>query len=158
MRQIQRITIIVAVLFIIALLSLITGCLSQQPQKGLNLLDAGPITLDPAVSSELSSHGYIMQIFSGLVSLDDELNPAPDISERWQISPDGRTYTFFLRKDVRFHDGKSVTAKDFKFSWERACNPKTGSQTAPMYLNDIVGVSDVLHGQSYRNKRCRGSR
>ena len=147
MRQISRIRGIAAVL-IITLLSFLPGCLSQQPQEKLNLLDTGPITLDPAVSSELSSHGYIMQIFSGLVSLDEKLNPEPDASERWQISPDGKTYTFFLRKDVRFHDGKLVTAHDFKYSWERACNPKTGSQTAPMYLNDIIGVSAVLQGKA----------
>lgn len=148
MRLVQRSTTISILLCAIVLLPLVVGCILQPSGGVLSLSDTGPITLDPAVSSELSSHAYIMQIFSGLVSLDDELKPAPDIAERWQKSPDGKAYTFFLRKGVKFHDGKEVTADDVKFSWERACNPRTGSQTASMYLNDIVGANDVLAGRA----------
>lgn len=148
MMKIQQLTILVVLLFTIAILLLPTGCLLPQSEGVLNLSDSGPITLDPAVSSELSSHAYIMQVFSGLVALDNDLKPVPDIAERWQKSQDGKTYTFFLRKNVKFHDGKEVTAQDFKFSWERACNPKTESQTAAMYLNDIVGVTDVIGGKT----------
>jgi oligopeptide transport system substrate-binding protein len=82
------------------------------------------------------------------VRLDDELEPAPDIAVRWEISPDGRTYTFYLREDVRFHDGRAVKAGDFKYAWERACDPATGSNTAATYLGDIVGVEDVLAGKT----------
>ncbi len=114
----------------------------------LNLYGIDPHTLDPAVSGEVTSHEYIIQLFSGLLRLDDNLTPAPDIAERWQISPDGKTYTFFLRNDARFHDGRPVTAADFKYSWERACYPETGSQTAATYLGDIVGAKEVLTGQT----------
>ena len=117
-------------------------------EKVLNLYGIDPITLDPAVSGEATSHEYIMQLFSGLVSLDDNLEPAPDIAERWQVSDDGRTYTFYLRNNVRFHNGRGVKAEDFKYSWERACNPDTGSQTVATYLSDIVGVREVLAGES----------
>jgi len=114
----------------------------------LNLWDSGPLTLDPAISSEMSSHIYVMQIYSGLVKFDSELKPVPDAAERWEISEDGKTYTFYLRKDVKFHDGRKLTAQDFKYSWERACNPATGSQTASVYLSDIAGVADVIAGKS----------
>jgi oligopeptide transport system substrate-binding protein len=114
----------------------------------LNLYGIDPWTLDPAVSSEMTSHEYIMQLFSGLVCLDDNLEPAPDIARDWDISSDGTTYTFYLRDDVRFHDGRGVKAGDFKYSWERACDPATGSQTAAAYLGDIVGVSEVLAGET----------
>lgn len=114
----------------------------------LNLYGIDPWTLDPAVSSEMTSHEYIMQLFSGLVCLDDNLEPAPDIAQDWEISPDGTTYTFYLRDDVMFHDGTEVKAEDFKYSWERACDPATGSQTAAAYLGDIVGVSEVLAGET----------
>jgi len=89
-------------------------------EKVLNLYGIDPLTLDPAVSGEMTSHEYIMQLFSGLIRLDDNLEPSPDIAERWQVSDDGRTYTFYLRHDVRFHDGREVKAGDFKYSWERA--------------------------------------
>jgi oligopeptide transport system substrate-binding protein len=114
----------------------------------LNLWDTGPITLDPAISSEMTSHAYVTQIFSGLVRPGDEAKPVPDIAESWQMSDDGKTYTFYLRKGAKFHDGKEVTAQDFKYSWERACLPETGSQTAATYLGDIVGAKDVLEGKA----------
>jgi len=114
----------------------------------LRLYGIDPITLDPAVSGEMTSHEYIVQLFSGLVRLDDNLEPAADIARRWQISQDGRTYTFELRENVSFHDGRGVKAGDFKYSWERACNPATGSHVAATYLGDIVGVGEVLAGKT----------
>ena len=116
--------------------------------KVLYLYSIDPLTLDPAVSGEATSHEYIMQLFSGLVRLDDNLEPAPDIAQRWQVSDNGRSYTFHLRRDVRFHNGRAVKAEDFKYSWERACNPDTRSRTAATYLGDIVGVREVLDGES----------
>lgn len=132
---------------------LLAGC--QAPQKApapagegtvLNLYNIDPLTLDPAVSGEVTSHQYITQLFGGLVRLDDNLEPAPDIAREWEVSDDGRTYTFSLRRDVRFHDGREVKAEDFKYSWERASAPATGSMTAATYLGDIVGVAEVLAG------------
>ena len=114
----------------------------------LNLYGIDPWTLDPAVSGEMTSHEYIMQLFSGLVRLDDNLEPAPDIAERWEISNDGKTYTFYLRHDVSFHNGREVKAEDFKYSWQRASDPDTRSLTAATYLGDIVGVKEVLAGKT----------
>ena len=122
------------------------ACQFFDSQGVLNLWDAGPLTLDPAISADMSSHTYVMQIFSGLVRLDHELNIVPDIAESWEKSADGKTYTFHLRQGVRFHSGREVKAGDFKYSWERACNPGTGSGTAATYLGDIVGVEDMLVG------------
>ena len=114
----------------------------------LNLYGIDPYTLDPAMVADGTSNSYAIQIFSGLVSLDEDLEPVPDIAQDWQVSDDGRTYTFYLRDYVFFHDGRQVTAEDFKYSWERACSPDIGSQTAATYLGDIVGVKEVLAGES----------
>jgi oligopeptide transport system substrate-binding protein len=114
----------------------------------LRLWDVGPVTLDPAISADMSSHTYVMQIFSGLVRLDHELNIVPDIAESWERNPDGKTYTFYLHQGVKFHDGREVKAADFKYSWERACDPSTGSGTAATYLGDIIGAKDMLMGEA----------
>ena len=114
----------------------------------LHLYGIDPLTLDPALISDAGSHDFILQIFSGLVTLDDNLQPVPDIAKSWTISADGTVYTFTLKQGVKFQDGRDVTANDFKYSWERACNPATGSQTAGAYLNDIVGVEDMLAGKA----------
>ncbi len=152
MKKIWKFTLLGALLCVLVTLPLATNCVpSATPsrEKGvLNLWDSGPMTLDPAISSEMTSHTYVMQIFSGLVRLGDNLMPAPDIAESWQRSDDGKTYTFYLRRGIKFHDGKEVTAHDFKYSWNRACHPETGSQTAATYLGDIVGVKDVLEGKA----------
>ena len=133
---------------------ILTGCqqdiLPDTDVSGqiLNLYGMDPYTLDPAVAGDATSNTYITQLFSGLVRLDEDLEPAPDIAQSWQVSQDGRTYTFQLRSDVLFHDGRPVTAEDFSYSWQRACDPDTGSQTAATYLGDIVGVKAVLAGEA----------
>jgi len=134
---------------------LIAGCQREQEapvpdeeDQVLNLYGIDPHTLDPAVSGEMTSHEYIMQLFSGLVRLDDNLEPTPDIARKWRVSDDGRVYTFYLRRGVKFHDGREVKADDFEYSWRRACDPGTGSLTAATYLGDIVGVKEVLAGES----------
>jgi len=112
----------------------------------LKLADIDPTTLDPAISTETTSTQYIMLIYSGLLKLNSDLEPVGDIAESWDVSADGKVYTFNLRKDVTFQNGHAVTAADFKYSWERAANPSTGSGTAATYLGDIVGVSEMLSG------------
>ncbi len=144
--------ILLAMLCLVVLASVaVPGCSYTTPGGGqgtLNLADTGPLTLDPATAAESSSVSYIVQIFSGLVRLNDNLQIAPDIAQSWDKSADGKTFTFHLRHDVKFQDGKPVTAADFKYSWERALSPLTQSQTAGTYLNDIVGAEDVLSGKT----------
>jgi len=152
MKKAWQFTLLGAIICALVTLPFVINCPPKEiptREKGaLNLWDTGPVTLDPAISSEMSSHAYVVQIFSGLARLGDEATPVPDIAESWQISDDDKTYTFYLRKGVKFHDGKEVTAQDFKYSWERTCHPKTGSQTAATYLGDIVGVKDILEGKA----------
>jgi len=124
------------------------ACLPFDSRGDFTLWGLGPITLDPAISADMPSHTYVMQVFSGLVKLDSALNIVPDIAERWERSSDGEMYTFHLRQGVKFHDGREVKAADFKYSWERACDPATGSGTAATYLGDIVGASDMLAGEA----------
>lgn len=118
------------------------------PGKALTLPGAEPPTLDPALAGDSSSVEYIVEMFSGLVTLNDKLETVPDLAQKWEISPDGKTYTFTLRQGAKFHNGKDVKASDFKYSLERACNPKTESTVADTYLGDIVGAADVLAGKA----------
>ena len=140
---------LLSVLLVVLLISASIACWPwSNGQDTLHLWDAGPITLDPAISADMSSHTYVMQIFSGLVRLNQELNIVPDIAESWDKSSDGKVYTFHLRQGVQFHNGREVKAADFKYSWERACDPDTDSGTAATYLGDIVGAKDMLAGEA----------
>ena len=107
-----------------------------------------PPTLDPHLSSDTTSAGVVVEIYSGLVALNTDLQLVPDIADRWEISDDGRVYTFHIRDNARFQDGKPITASDFKWSLERAANPETASPVADTYLNDIIGVDAVIEGET----------
>ncbi|MHB8621726.1 MAG: peptide ABC transporter substrate-binding protein [Chloroflexota bacterium] len=109
---------------------------------------AEPPTLDPAKVGDVNSRQVIDAIFSGLVALDKNLKPIPDAAQKWDISPDGLTYTFHLRPNLAFSDGTAVTAEDFVYSLTRALSPKLHSPVAAIYLSDIVGAGALLKGKA----------
>ncbi len=113
----------------------------------LRLLFADPPTLDPHLAEDSRSGLLVNEVFGGLVTIEPfNFSVALDLAERWEISEDGTTYTFYLRPEARFHDGKAVTAQDVKWSLERVADPDTLSPVVDQYLSDIVGVSDKLSG------------
>jgi ABC-type transport system substrate-binding protein len=123
--------------------------LGERVEGELRLFGPDPITLDPACASDAGSAEYIVEIFSGLVSFDLDLNLIPDIAEGWDVSDDGTVYTFNLRSNVLFHDNsRPVTADDFKFSLERALNPDTQSTVGEVYLDDLVGAAEFIAGNA----------
>ena len=137
----------------------VTGCATDlsvlglpgvSRQETLVLFGTSPTTLDPAVAAgrEFSAIQYIAEVFSGLVSFDPKLELTADIAESWERSPDGKTYTFYLRDDAKFHDGRQVTAHDVKYSLERASDPSVGALAAAPILGDIVGVREKLSGEA----------
>ncbi len=109
---------------------------------------APPSTFDPALASDTSSSEVIVEVFSGLVTIDRNLKVQPDIAESWTLSEDRKTYIFRLRSDAKFQNGKTITAQDFKYSIERAADPAIRSPVARSRLGDIVGVQEKLDGRS----------
>ena len=105
------------------------------------------VSIDPALARG-SPADIVGAIFSGLVKLDTDLQVVPDIAETWDVSAGGTVFTFMLRDNARFHDGRPVTAGDFKYSWERALDPATESSTADTYLGDIVGADAMTEGRT----------
>lgn len=107
-----------------------------------------PPTMDPHLSGDATSAEYVVEIYSGLMAYDRDLNLIPDVAESYEISDDGTVYTFKLRDNAVFQDGKTITADDFKWSFERACDPATESPTADTYLGDIVGCRSKLQNEA----------
>lgn len=119
-------------IFSILLLSLFFSCTKKEEEFRDNLVfryneNAAVNSLDPAFAKIRPSIWVCNQLFNGLVQLDDSLNIKPDIAKSWDISPDGKTYTFTLRNDVYFHRNalfgkdstRTVVAKDFEYSLNR---------------------------------------
>ena len=107
-----------------------------------------PTTLDPAIARETTSHFFVTSLFSGLVRISSDFSIEPDLAEDFRVDVTGLVYTFILRDDITFHDGTPITAEDFKYSIERAADPALNSETAPLYLGDIVGVTEKLNGEA----------
>jgi ABC-type transport system substrate-binding protein len=100
--------------------------------------------LDPATGSCVF---ITEQIFDGLVRLDNNLVPTPALAEYW-IPEEGRNYIFFLRKGVKFHDGRELTSQDVKFSFERLIRRETNSPFREYFQSKIVGAQEFAEGKA----------
>lgn len=111
-----------AVAVVVAAGASCTGTASR-PEEGTSLIVAqgnDPGSLNPAITTSGNVHPVTDQIFNGLVGLDEQLAPVPELAERWDVEDDGRRYVFHLRRDVRWHDGRPFTSADVKFTFEEA--------------------------------------
>ncbi len=100
---------------------------------------------DPA----LPSHYFIIeQLYDGLVKFDSRFNPTPALAEYWSISPDGTRITFHLRRGVRFHNGRELTADDVKFSLERLIRNRPGNTTYQHFVGKVVGAEEYWQGKA----------
>ena len=138
-----------------ALAVTITGCGHKQnaaapPETNILrvALVADPTTFDPAKVEDGTTIDVLQQAFEGLVQWTPKNTLAPALAEKWDISPDRRTYTFHLRPGVKFQDGNPVTAQDVYYSMHRALNPALKSTVALSYLGDIVGAAEERKGSA----------
>ncbi len=103
-------------------------------------------TLDPAIGYDWQNWSMIKALFNGLMDYEaGTYNLEPDLAKSFTISPDGKTYTFKLREDVKFHNGRKLTAEDVKYSIERAINPKTQSPGQGFFWS-IKGFDEMVAG------------
>lgn len=105
-------------------------------------------TLDPAIGYDWQNWSMIKSLFDGLMDYEPGTTKLrPELAESYEISPDGKTFTFKLRKGVKFHNGREMTADDVKYSLDRVTNPKTQSPGAGFFAS-INGYDDVAGGKS----------
>ncbi|MFH1542384.1 MAG: peptide-binding protein [bacterium] len=135
------------------LLLLLFGCADngQQVNKPIRLPDVsqadlngklilslgGEISLlNPILSTDSSSSAVEGTIFSGMTRINEQLEVVPDLAESWKVSKDGKIWTFYLRKDVQWHDGEPFTAADVVFTYNSILNPKVNSVRRSDYIID----------------------
>src|ERR671936_146141 len=95
-------------------------------------MQADPTSLDPQKTSLTALFHVTEHIYSALVRLKADLTVEPDLAEKWDISADGKTYTFTLRKGVKFHSGRALTSADVKYTYERLADKATASPNASL--------------------------
>ncbi len=113
--------------------------------KNLITVDNGedPPTLDTALAQDSTSARILYDLFEGLTSFDQSLKVIPGLAEKWEISPDGKVYTFHLRSSLKFSDGSPITAEDVVFSWQRLADPKVASPYNNLTANIVNGLAII---------------
>ena len=80
------------------------------------------LSFNPLLTTGGDRQARVTQIFNGLVTLDWDGNPIPDLAESWEVSEDGLSYTFHLRNNVKWHDGEDFTSADVKYTYDQYIN------------------------------------
>ena len=135
--------LLVATLFVAA-------CGGDEP-AAVGILDRGlgqePESVDPHLARTTQAHVVQRDLFEGLVSYSAGGELVPGVAERWEVSPDGTEYVFYLREQARWSNGDPLVAGDFLFSFRRLVDPDTAAFYAES-LSAIVGVPAIVAGQA----------
>ena len=110
-------------------------------------------SLDPVRINDVTSSHIVINIYDQLINFDNELNIIPMLAKRWSVSEDGKTYTYIIRENARFHDdpcfpdgiGRRVTARDVKYSLTRVCDVRAKSKSDSYFRDKVEGASQCKH-------------
>jgi len=152
-KAVKKISAVITVFFLISFCLLYSekNDSGQEPQYGgvfrIKLFsDHFERELDPIKSG--SSIFLSEQIYDGLVRLDKNFNVVPSLAAYWEISPDGKKYTFHLRKGVLFHHGEEMTSEDVKYSLERILKKENSSPHYHYFLSRVEGAVAFREGKA----------
>ena len=139
-------------LLLVSLTLVLTGILSACGKSGSGTSDqtfrmnltTEPPSLDVAQAQDQVSFTVLSGLFEGLVRMDAKGEIAPGVAEKWDVSDDGKKYTFHLRDNAKWSNGDPVTAQDFEYSWKRTLDPKLNPPAPYAYQ-----LYYVKNGQNY---------
>src|SRR5271169_978109 len=115
-----------------ALLTVLSCSAKPDSQTLVVLIESSPANLDPRIGLDAPSERIDNLIFDDLLSRGDNLNVAPGLAERWE-TPDPLTYVFHLHHGVKFHDGRPLTSRDVKWTFDSLLQGKVRSTKAAVY-------------------------
>ena len=112
------------------------------------MLETEVQSLDPQIATDGTSFEVIADYTDGLMQMDADGSAVPAIAETYDISEDGKTYTFHLR-DTKWSNGEAVTAADFVFGWQRAVDPANASEYSYMLsdIGQVVNAAEIIAGE-----------
>lgn len=133
--------------FVLFLFIFLISCGDSGVKDGVINIKAGPEpkTIDPTLNSSVDGALYITHVFEGLTTRDKDNNIVPGVAESWDISDDYLTYTFHIRSNASWSDGKPVVADDFVYSWRRAVDPTVASPYS-YQLDPIENANEITSG------------
>ncbi|MFC4558063.1 peptide ABC transporter substrate-binding protein [Virgibacillus kekensis] len=102
-----------------------------------------PTSLNPPIGFDSVSWNVLNNLMEGLTRLGQDDKPQPAMAEKWDMSDDGKTYTFHIRQDANWSNGDPVTAEDFKYAWLQLLDPETGA--APAFLGYFIKGAEAYN-------------
>jgi ABC-type oligopeptide transport system substrate-binding subunit len=136
---------------LLAAAAVFTACTPGTGDAAVNELRRGngsePDSIDPQLARMEAAMTILRDSYEGLISMAADGSPVPGAAEGWEISVDGRRYTFRLRPAARWSNGERVVAEDFAAAWRRLVDPATASQYALM-LEPVRSASDIVAGRT----------
>ena len=146
---------VLGIVLIAAMIASLAGCgtkdTASSSAKGKQLsvqVGPNPETIDPALNSAVDGGNMLLHSFECLLTVDQEGNIAPGQAETWEQSEDGLTWTFHLRKDLKWSDGTALTANDFVYSWKRVADPAVAAPYADTVLGMVEGFDEAIAGDT----------
>lgn len=144
-RTVQRMLVLAVVM--VALVGLIAG-VAQAKEKVLTIAGFSTDTVDAHMTT--AEYFVPLNAFDRLVQVEPGSNPpkiVPMLAEKWNVSKDGKIFTFFLRKGVKFHNGEELTADDVLYTFDRVLNPATKSFQTDLF-DFVEGARERLDGKA----------
>jgi ABC-type transport system substrate-binding protein len=131
-------------LLIIALLLLVSCAPKRSPNTFVMIIESSPTNLDPRVGLDAQSERIDELLFDSLLTRGSDLNVGPGLAEHWEI-PDAKTYVFHLHRGVKFHDGRPLTSRDVKWTFDSLLQGKIRSTKAAAYrpIESIAAPDDA---------------
>jgi oligopeptide transport system substrate-binding protein len=127
----------------VILLAAVSPGAAQAQSAFRSALVGEPPHIDPQRMADFGSYTVASQIYTTLTILDDKLQIVPYAAEKWTVSRDGLTWTFKLRDNLVFHNGRKADASDVKYSLTRLASPDSRSPSSFLLLSDVVGFEAV---------------
>ncbi len=113
------------------------------------MLEVEVASLDPQEATDGTSFEVQADFLDGLMQMSPNGDPVPAMAESYEVSEDGCTYTFHIREDAKWSNGTPVTADDFIFGWQRACDPAVASEYSYMMsdIGQIKNAAEIINGE-----------
>lgn len=134
---------------LLMLLIIFTSCTKKEITTNNEIiinLAPEPLTMDPTLNTDNLTMIYILHAFEGLTKKDADNKIIGGAAKSWDINDDGTVYTFHLRTNAKWNDGKNLTAKDFVYTWRRAVDPKTANKYS-FYFEVIKNAKDIIESK-----------
>lgn len=140
----RKIALLLALIMVLTLSGLSACTKAETSTKQLVAqIGPNPETIDPALNSASDGGNMILFAFDCLLNVDKDNKIIAGAAETWNVSDDGLTWTFNLRKDLKWSDGTALTANDFVYSWKRVANPATAAPYGETVLQMVEGYEDA---------------